>query len=180
MKLVPVGLVPRFGASIIDGIIVAVISLVIALPTGLMHAAIDGRDVGFLLASFIISLVYEVALVSRNGRTIGMKVSGIGVSTNGETFTSVPIAKSLTRYCVKTFEPITLILSLVNVLGWLPLLYIVVLVVSIGRNPERRGFHDRAAGTWMLGTANASQNADEAAPPGQPGWLDDAKPFDQR
>jgi uncharacterized RDD family membrane protein YckC len=109
-----------------------------------------GESYGFLLLGGLGAL-YEIAFVATTGQTPGRVIAGVRVrSIQGDTpgwaasVTRYVIAPGIvTTYLIRTFipEPIAGIVSTA---------FIAAFVVVVLRDPRRRGWHDKAAGTIVV------------------------------
>lgn len=110
------------------------------------------------LGGFLIVMLVNVTLVSRFGADPGKFVFRLRIiDQNGRWPTW---SQALLRTVV-LFGPYT-VLGLVagvvwewnrqlgQLLGWAPLVWVALVVWSIANNPERQGWHDRVARTWVI------------------------------
>ncbi len=94
------------------------------------------------LALGTLAVAYHTFFVARRGRTIGKMMTGLTVE--GRDTREIP---TWDRALIRALVPV--------VLGNVPNQFLAValtvgLGVSILIHPERRGWHDRAAGTWVV------------------------------
>lgn len=141
--LVPVGLGTRFGAKLIDWLVLVVPTLVLAVVFG--GAATAGfrseftvRDYAIATVSTLLSFAYFVLLESSRGQTVGKMALGIKVvGPDGHP----PTTETAVRRNVWS------IVSLVPILGDIvQLVLVIVIAVTISSGHFHRGWHDNFAG----------------------------------
>lgn len=139
----PVGLGTRFGAKLIDWIVLVVPTLVLAVVFG--GAATAGfrseftvRDYLIAAVATLLSYAYFVLLESSRGQTVGKMAVGIKVvGADGHPPTLEVAAK----------RNVWSIVSLVPLLGDIvQLVLVIVIAVTISSGPFNRGWHDNFAG----------------------------------
>ena len=148
----------RLGARIIDGIILAVVTIILLVAGLLALVGVDIEDTesveegveegaavffGAVLAAAAIGLLYEVVLIATRGQTLGKMATRIRVvrADNG----LIPgWGKSFGRWLVP---------AAFGILGsYIPFVGLVALLVyaSILWGKNRQGWHDKAAGTLVI------------------------------
>jgi uncharacterized RDD family membrane protein YckC len=75
------GIGRRFVASVIDGLIVGIISAVLSLPTTYMANQQSVQPMGLMLQilSYVLGAVYYVYFIGKSGQTLGKKAMGVKV-----------------------------------------------------------------------------------------------------
>lgn len=140
--LEPVGTWPRFGAKIIDYLVLLIPIFIISLivggdGTGAV-SAIGGRQI---LASMITTLLiyaYFVYLESTRGQTVGKMALGYKVIGPDGNVPATDVAARRNAY---------LLLGLIPILGGLAqFVLVIVIAVTINNDPFKRGWHDNFAG----------------------------------
>ena len=128
------GLLSRFLARLIDGVIVGVVSLVLFLVTDTLSSYwVTGLFTGLL--TFIYFLAFEVS----QGWTPGKKVLGLRV--HGPGGAAKPTAQQSAIRNVWTLLPIIPFIG-----GLLGFVAIIVIAVTINSSPTKQGKHDELAG----------------------------------
>jgi uncharacterized RDD family membrane protein YckC len=149
----PASLARRFGAVLIDGI-------VIALMGGLAWLAIPGRqelDIAVTSTMYaLIGAVYEVILVARFGQTAGKAIVGIAVVNISCDHPTV--GQSALRYVVKSLQPLGVLARWLGTPSRLASAFVgtgwdLVLLSSIASNGQGQGLHDRLARTAVVNVA---------------------------
>jgi uncharacterized RDD family membrane protein YckC len=142
-SLAPVG--ARFGARVIDLLIVTVPSAMAILP----FVDIDDLEKGILpgwapLIVLVIAGLYEVALVAWRGQSVGKMAVGLRVArlSNGR---NPDVGQAVIRFLLSWA------LLYIPVPG-LSLFGPIAVLASTAMHPLRRGWHDRAAGTIVVRT----------------------------
>jgi uncharacterized RDD family membrane protein YckC len=129
----PGGLLLRFGARIIDGIIVGIVSYALIFLTDTMsNIMVTGLFTGLL--TFIYFLAFEVT----QGWTPGKKLLGLRVRGPG---TPKPSARQSAIRNSWTLLPIIPFIG-----GLLGFIAIIVIAVTINGSPTKQGKHDELAG----------------------------------
>jgi uncharacterized RDD family membrane protein YckC len=130
----PGGLAIRFGARLIDGIIVHIVWLVLILVTSTSsNFWVTG------LFSGLLTFLYFLAFETTQGWTPGKKV--LGLSVHGPAGAPKPTAQqSAIRNCW------TLLNIVPFIGGLLTLVAIIVIAVTINGSPTKQGKHDELAG----------------------------------
>ncbi|HEV2783003.1 MAG TPA: RDD family protein [Actinophytocola sp.] len=154
------GMGDRFVARLIDGLIVGIpmviISLIIvgAMTPSTAEILRGETGPGFLVtglvyfgALLVISVAYEVGMISTQGATFGKKAMGVRVATAETAATpgrGIGQGPAVTRWAVM-FAP-----AIVPFVGglWLLVCYLSPFFDDVAR----QGFHDKAAKTWVLST----------------------------
>jgi uncharacterized RDD family membrane protein YckC len=130
----PGGLVPRLAARFIDGIIVNVVALVIAIAIGsLNNYWVTGLFSGLLM------FVYFLAFESTQGWTPGKKL--LGLSVRGPGGAAKP---DLQQAAIRNVWTLLNIVPFVG--GLLTLIAVIVIAVTINGSPTKQGKHDELAG----------------------------------
>jgi uncharacterized RDD family membrane protein YckC len=140
----------RLGAFAIDFVVLEVgafiIGLILGIVLGLSGVGRHDRQVAGFWLGAVIGLLYSVALLAIFGWTIGMRTLGLQV-TNGKSFGPLPIGTAVGRYFASILS------GLAVGLGY----------VAIGSHPQKRAWHDRMAGTWVVHTKSTKGLADPTA-----------------
>jgi uncharacterized RDD family membrane protein YckC len=130
----PGGLAIRFGARLIDGIIVNIVAFGIAIAIGsLNNYWVTGLFSGLLM--FLYFLVFE----STQGWTPGKKV--LGLSVHGPGGAAKPDVQQAAIRNVWTLLNIVPFIG-----GLLTLIAVIVIAVTINGSPTKQGKHDELAG----------------------------------
>ena len=116
--------------------------------------AMPGESVGFLLGG-VLAAAYEIAFVATTGATPGRVLAGVRVArTSGE---SPGLRAAVIRELAALGFPFSLALGQLLPEGAGALVstaIFTVFLVVIARDPLRRGWHDRAAGTIVVRVAD--------------------------
>jgi uncharacterized RDD family membrane protein YckC len=107
-----------------------------------------------LRIGWTVVLIYTVVPVAITGATLGKKL--VGQRIERYSIGAVPgVAASFVRYVVATGAPIAVVGSVVPALAgpvsMLGLAWFLVILLSIVADTERRGVHDKVAGTVVVG-----------------------------
>jgi uncharacterized RDD family membrane protein YckC len=130
----PGGLGLRFGARVIDGIIVHIVAVVIAVVIGeLSNYWVTGLFSGLLM--FLYFLLFE----STQGWTPGKKL--LGLSVRGPGGAPKPDVQQAAVRNVWTLLPIIPFIG-----GLLLVIAVIVIAVTINGSPTKQGKHDELAG----------------------------------
>lgn len=121
----------RAGASLIDGIILGVVSSLIALALGNSTVARYGVEL-------VLGLIYAVVLIGMQGKTVGNMALGTRVVL-ADGGTEIGYPKALVRWAVQAVLGITVIGGILDIL-W-PLW-----------DPRNQTLHDKAAATLVVKT----------------------------
>ena len=128
------GLVQRFFARVIDGIIVGIVGFVLAFVTDtLSNYWVTGLFTGLLM------FVYFLAFETGQGWTPGKKVLGLGV--HGPGGAAKPTLQQSAIRNAWTLLPIVPFIG-----GLLAFVAIIVIAVTINSSPTKQGKHDELAG----------------------------------
>jgi uncharacterized RDD family membrane protein YckC len=132
--LEPGGLVVRFFARLIDGIIVGVVSFLLSFFTDTLSSIwVTGLFTGLLM--FVYFLAFETAQGWTPGkRVLGLRVQGPGGATK-------PTAQQAAIRNVWTLFPIVPFVG-----GLLAFVAMIVIAVTISGSPTKQGKHDQLAG----------------------------------
>ncbi len=127
-----VGFWPRLGAALIDGIILLVVAIILAVITA-------GLSV---YAQWLIDILYYVLLTGLRGQTLGKQLLGIRVvNRNGE----VPgIGRAILREVIGKF-----VSTIVLLLGYIWVLF----------DRRKQGWHDKIAGTYVIRVERTTRSA---------------------
>ncbi|MCB0934041.1 MAG: RDD family protein [Mycobacterium sp.] len=130
----PGGLGIRFGARIIDG-------LIVGLVAGLLSTMFDASSRYFVSGLFtgVLMFVYFVAMEVTQSRTIGKMALGLSVRGPGGA-PKPDVRQSAIR------NAFTLLPILPYIGGLLGLIAIIVIAVTINNSPTKQGKHDEMAG----------------------------------
>lgn len=142
------GLLARFLANVIDGMIISVIVLPLfaSQPSG-------GRGAGSAILFPLLWSIYEAFTVGRFGQTLGKRFLRIRVVLDMENPTPPGYRTAALRYLVKTGEPALLLFVLVLTARWvnnITAVYTFFISVTLLFSKVNRGFHDKAAGTYVV------------------------------
>lgn len=147
----PGGMGKRLLARIIDGVLLLVVFLVLAVPMGIFSAmsssadstgfdgARIGANLGFNAIALLIGAAYEIGMIGARGATIGKQVVGIKV-INIETGTIPGFGPAALRWLIPTIG------SFFCGIGEI-LVYISPFFDSSGR---QQGWHDKVAKTQVV------------------------------
>ncbi len=130
----PGGLGVRFGARIIDGLLVGIVS-------GLLAALFGSSDSIMVTGLFtgLLMFVYFVAMEVTQGRTVGKMLLGLNV--RGPAGAPKPDFKQSAIRNAFTLLPIIPFVG-----GLLGVIAIIVIAVTISNSPTKQGKHDEMAG----------------------------------
>ncbi|MCG7609061.1 hypothetical protein BA059_27660 [Mycolicibacterium sp. (ex Dasyatis americana)] len=130
----PGGLVRRWFARVIDGIIVGIVAFFLSFITdSLSNYWVTGLFSGLLM------FVYFVGLEVATGATPGKKLLGLAV--HGPGGTPKPTAKEAAIRNAFTLLPIIPFVG-----GFLGIIAMIVIAVTISSSPTKQGKHDEFAG----------------------------------
>jgi uncharacterized RDD family membrane protein YckC len=130
----PGGLVVRFFARLVDGIIVGIVASVLLFALHMQsHILVTGIFTGLLM------FVYFVALETTQGWTIGKKL--LGLSVHGPAGAPKP---DLSQSAIRNAFTLLPIVPFVG--GLLAFIAMVVIAVTITGSPTKQGKHDELAG----------------------------------
>ncbi|MGI9161805.1 MAG: RDD family protein [Mycobacterium sp.] len=130
----PGGLGVRWGARVIDGILVTIAAWVLAMVVGASSSIlVTGLFTGVLM------FVYFVAMEVTQGRTLGKML--LGLSVRGVGGTAKPDVKASAIRNSWTLLPV-----IPYVGGLLGVIAIIVIAVTISGSPTKQGKHDELAG----------------------------------
>ena len=131
---VPGGLLARWLARVIDGILIAIVSFLLAFATDSLESIwVTGLFTGLL------TFVYYVAFEVTQGWTPGKKV--LGLSVHGAGGTAKP---TLQQSAIRNAFTLLPIIPLIG--GLLGVVAILVIAVTINSSPTKQGKHDELAG----------------------------------
>jgi uncharacterized RDD family membrane protein YckC len=131
---------PRLGARLVDGLVLLVPVLLITVPISGGFRVGTGNDGDQILATalgVLLSYAYFVVMESSGGATVGKRALRIEVrAADGKP----TIAQSARRN-------VWMLISIIpgSLGGVLAFAIAIAIAVSIGNDPDRRGFHDRFA-----------------------------------
>lgn len=130
----PGSLGARFGARVIDGLLVGILSFFIAFLFGsASNILVTGLFTGLL------TFIYFVALEITQGQTLGKKL--LGLSVRGAGGAPKPDFKASAIRNAFTLLPIVPYVG-----GLLGVIAIIVIAVTISNSPTKQGKHDELAG----------------------------------
>ncbi len=130
----PGGLGARFGARVIDGFLVGILSFLIALLFGASsNIMVTGLFTGLL------TFIYFVALEVTQGKSLGKRL--LGLSVRGAGGAAKPDFKQSAIRNSWTLLPIVPYVG-----GLLGVIAIIVIAVTISNSPTKQGKHDELAG----------------------------------
>jgi uncharacterized RDD family membrane protein YckC len=141
----PAGLVPRAVAKLIDGMVLALIALVLVVPLFApddpalaVDVGVDSSELLGTVVTTLLSIGYYAVLESRRGRTLGKLAMRIEV--HGPDGGPPTLEQAIRRNAYMA-------LAVIPQLGTIAqLAAIVAVAASIARDPGRQGLHDRFAG----------------------------------
>jgi uncharacterized RDD family membrane protein YckC len=130
----PAGLGVRFGARIIDGIIVGIVAtILVVIFASIGDVTLTGVFVG------ILGFGYFVAMETTQGATLGKRALGLGVRGPGGAARTTPQQSAIRN----SF----LLLGIIPFIGGLlVLIAYIVIAVTINNSPTKQGKHDELAG----------------------------------
>lgn len=132
--------------------------------------------IGVVVAVWIVPTLIDVVLVGRSGWDPGKLMLGLRVVDARDRPPGVPAA--FVRTVVVQAAQLLAIVPLVGVLAsWLLIPWVLVLIWSMATGPDRQGWQDRAAGTWVVQRRRARPLA---ATPGDDGTGGDGPAPDDR
>ena len=134
----PGGLLLRFVARLIDGVIVNIVTFVLAYAIG---AASNYWVTG--LFSGLLMFLYFLAFETTQGWTPGKKI--LGLSVHGPGGTPKPTAQQSAIRNLWTLLPIIPFIG-----GLLGIVAIIVIAVTINGSPTKQGKHDELAGCTQV------------------------------
>lgn len=141
--LQPIGTWPRFGAKIIDimVLLVPIFGITWLIAGGAQAGTIQSTDGSVVLANILTTLLtyaYFVYLESTRGQTVGKMALGYKVIGPDGGLPSTEAAAKRNAY---------LLLGLVPFLGGLvQFVLLIVIAITISSDPFKRGWHDNFAG----------------------------------
>lgn len=142
-QLTPVGPWPRFGARIIDGLVLfipnAIIAAVLTDDTATSFGGVGtGENFAYLLVSTLLGFGYAAWLEASRGQTVGKMALGYKVIGPDGRVPSTDVAMRRNAW---------LLLGLVPIVGGvLSFVAAVAIGVTIANDPFKRGTHDNFAG----------------------------------
>jgi len=132
----------RWGARVIDGILVSIVAWVLAAVFGASsNIMVTGLFSGVLMFG------YFVAMEVSQGRTLGKML--LGLSVHGSTSCSLPSPGGAPKPDLKQSairNAFTLLTIVPYVGGLLALIAYIVIAVTINNSPTKQGKHDEMAG----------------------------------
>jgi uncharacterized RDD family membrane protein YckC len=141
-QLVPVGPWPRFGARLIDGLVLfipnAILAAVLTDDTSTSFSGVGSENFLYLLATALLGFAYAVWLEASRGQTVGKMVLGFKVVGPDGRLPAPEVAMRRNAW---------LLLGVVPLVGaFLSFLAAVAIGVTISKDPFKRGTHDNFAG----------------------------------
>jgi uncharacterized RDD family membrane protein YckC len=181
----------RFGAWIIDFIILLIASSVIAALLGGGQSSTrtfvgsDGsimRNTVYTVEPVltdslltVLSAIYAIPLWWRSGATFGQRMLGIQVLDVGGP-TRLPLRRAAIRWFVLfSWLFLSVASQFINVLAWLVFIWLIAMLAATMRDGQKRGYQDRAAGSLVVSSVKywampyAQQNL-APAPPAASVW----------
>lgn len=155
----PGELLPRFGARVIDSVLLIIVATVIGLLLGLISAAVNTGGVFYLMtliASIISAVIwvgYFVGFESSSGQTLGKMA--LGLRTVGPTGETPTLQEAALRNGYVLLGAVgSIIFGLIPIVGWIiswliglgVLVFVIIIAVTISGSPTRQGKHDEMAG----------------------------------
>lgn len=140
--LVPVGLGTRFGAKLLDWLILLIPNLVISVVVGgagmSFRSSLDGRAIIASMMTTVLGFAYFTLLETSRGQTVGKMALSIKVVGPDGHLPTLETAARRNAY---------LLLPLIPVLGDIgQFVLVIVIAVTISSGPFNRGWHDNFAG----------------------------------
>ncbi len=140
--LQPVGAWPRFGAKVIDYLVlvipVLIISVIIGGNSSGAFGASGGREIIAGVITTLLTYGYFVYMESTRGQTIGKMALGYKVIGPDGAVPSQDVAMRRNAY---------MLLGIIPILGGLAqFVLVIVIAVTISNDPFKRGWHDNFAG----------------------------------
>ncbi|HEX9888084.1 MAG TPA: RDD family protein [Nitriliruptorales bacterium] len=143
---VTIGLGKRFGARLLDGLIVGIpMWIVLAVLPGVS----PGGFVGGVLTG-IAYLAYFVYLEGTSGQTLGKGLLHIKVTTGGAPLSFDTAFKRNWWAGLSIFSGIPILGALV---GLVSLAIVIYIAITISGDERNQGWHDKQAGTLVVGAA---------------------------
>jgi uncharacterized RDD family membrane protein YckC len=137
-RVEPGGLLPRFLARVIDGIIVGVVGSIVLFALHMQSSImVTGLFTGLLM------FIYFVAFEVTQGWTPGKKL--LGLSVRGPGGAPKPDLQQSAIRNVFTLLPIVPFIG-----GLLAIIAIIVIAVTISGSPTKQGKHDELAGDTQV------------------------------
>jgi uncharacterized RDD family membrane protein YckC len=137
-RVEPGGLLPRFLARVIDGIIVGVVGSIVLFALHMQSSImVTGLFTGLLM------FIYFVAFEVTQGWTPGKKL--LGLSVRGPGGAPKPDLQQAAIRNVFTLLPIVPFIG-----GLLAIIAIIVIAVTISGSPTKQGKHDELAGDTQV------------------------------
>lgn len=136
VALKPGGIIDRFKAAVVDNIYVGLVNVILTIV--LLQISITTLVITII--SLLIYLIYAVYMTVNKGRTFGKMAFGLTV-IQYRSHKHVTYVQSLTREFMKNG------LSLLPYVG---LIYYVANGLSVVLSKEKRGWHDKVAGTQVV------------------------------
>jgi uncharacterized RDD family membrane protein YckC len=162
-SLRPAATSTRVGASLIDALISVSFGVVVAVLL-LALGINDAFTVAFFLAGLAV-IPYEIGLTAWIGQTIGKRAAKIVVV---DASSRVPSrGRATVRYVVKALPGLTYLVGRAGAASLIVNLYPLALFASVATHAERRGWHDRVVGTWVMeeaGRRSSTQKLAEGVP----------------
>jgi uncharacterized RDD family membrane protein YckC len=135
------GILTRFAAVFLDGLIVSVVNILVGFLFGMNLAqsvgtkpqALTALPIVFLAVKLAVAMAYEVILIGKYGATLGKMACKIKVVTadGGK----VSYARSLGRYFAKMLSAFTCLIGY---------------IIAIFDKPQRRALHDHICNTRVI------------------------------
>lgn len=140
--LEPVGAWPRFGAKVIDYLVLLIpIFVISAVIGGASNSAVAATGIRQVIAGVITTALvfgYFVYLESTRGQTVGKMALSYKVIAPDGGVPSTEVAARRNAY---------LLLGIIPIIGGLAQFVVVIIIaVTIGSDPFNRGWHDNFAG----------------------------------
>jgi uncharacterized RDD family membrane protein YckC len=137
-RVEPGGLLPRFFARVVDGVIVGVVGFIILFVLHMQSSIlVTGLFTGLLM------FIYFVAFEVTQGSTPGKKL--LGLSVRGPGGAPKPDLQQSAVRNVFTLLPIVPFIG-----GLLGVIAIIVIAVTISGSPTKQGKHDQLAGDTQV------------------------------
>jgi uncharacterized RDD family membrane protein YckC len=134
----PGGLLPRFFARVVDGVIVGVVGFIVLFVLHMQSSIlVTGLFTGLLM------FIYFVAFEVTQGSTPGKKL--FGLSVRGPGAAARPDLQQSAVRNVFTLLPIVPFIG-----GLLGVIAIIVIAVTISSSPTKQGKHDHLAGDTQV------------------------------
>jgi uncharacterized RDD family membrane protein YckC len=137
----------RLLGALLDGVIFLLLALI-------SYSSDTAPQRGLAIAWLVIHAAYQIGLTATRGQTIGKMV--VGTQVVDESGGRLPTwGQALVRWLVPAVPNLVGILLLSSAFDAVSVVWSVVVYLPILNRPDRRGWHDRIAGTVVIDRAPA-------------------------